>query len=611
MSLDRRRITHRPHRDMDFALRSRDERIRTLDDEVRTLNAQADKTQRRLNAARAASHTQERASQIQERTIKQLRGKLHDVRAYYAEERNTLARELEESLRARDEERIRYEERIVELEEKLRLATSPRPPTPPMPVALPAPCYCSSQDSFIAAVSLAVADLQIIVSLCEEDLPESPDDSHTTFLPSLSDQGVQTSLDSELEQTAAQKIIDLERRCFEQELAAEDKQSRLEDYQARESALLAVAEESQRISAELEESFGVLLRCKDDFIEDLRTKATDLHAELSLVRQREATLERDLRDAQDRAVSADIEMADVRVRLEGAERTAVAKTNRIVQLETEGAAARRQLASADAQVADLQEAAAVAAQWAEQMERDVAAAQEELAASDVLVLDLRRELAGSSPAIEHSHPFAAMCDQCVQTEDELHEENDALSDEGSVSTLVTDVDNAALQAYDYKGADYLQEVYFDDMLPVAGVSTEAPTESVRALKGELAAMTLRFEAAEAARVCGEDIEEQLRAEIRSLRNSFDLRVDSSESDCDETDPDDNAQDIAPAKASSGTWGPFTLSPVAFEFCRDTEPSPRWDGDMDVRGGSLLGWDLPPIQEEDPDFADSDSDTEVF
>jgi chromosome segregation ATPase len=541
MSFRSRRSTMRPAREFNVVLRARDKQVTSLQDHNDVLKAQLDAYERRLTNARANAHADARAYQLQERKIEQLRLKLRDVRAASAAQR----RELEDSRRESEMQReqlaeaqggnIRYLARIAELEGGLQAKSSPVPTSDADDLEYEG----VSCDDILDVLAQVTIDLEAATRMTEEifssdQLPDSiPRTSHANRVemgiqtvsgdisganqsgdfrrPSEGDQHRIRELEADLKnvrglkeelRNTAEEAARQDRQTIKDlEMTADEYRSEMENLEAQVLLYRTLLEESRAFSDDLEESHNSIMVCKDAFIEELREKVKELATSEAWSQQREASLH----DAQDKLAAADIEILDLRLELEGAQRNAVKSTNRIIQLEAEASAARHRLQTTDVANGDLKEELGVASERVYALEDELVAAQGRLDNAESTIRQLRHEVEETLARIPNK--------------DDIHDVNDtdSASDEGSIDTLVMDPDmdpdehSQPLPLSKIKDVDSPSSANQDKQFS----HDTAPT-SVRDLEARLEAMTLKYEAAEAARICGEDVEDILRTKLQAL-----------------------------------------------------------------------------------------------
>ncbi|KAI0272709.1 hypothetical protein BC834DRAFT_360249 [Gloeopeniophorella convolvens] len=573
MAFRARRVSMRPAREFDVVLRARDQQVSTLQEQTKSLRAQLEASERRLANTRANAHADARTHQLQDRRIEQLRSKLRDTRFTSAAQRRELddvKREVEAQrveLAEAHEENARYLTRIAELEAALQ-ATPSQPRTDD-----------ASKDSmelgdapeedFLDALTQLSADLEAMGTALDEDLsvdclPESAPESAPVDYVEV---GLQTSFDdhpdvthssggysgsedvkeleslilelrnaSEEDQRRIRELeVDLEhsrhlieefrfateeerRRARELQAASvrtqarvtsledaatedqrtmkaledtiEDNRAEIDSLEAQATLLRTLLDESRSFNDDLEESHDALMLCKDAFIEDLRERISAFAASEAWHTKREAALQ----DAQEKLAAADNELMELRLELEGAQRNAVTSTNRIIQLEAEASVARHRMRTADAEILDLREEVGMAVERMGALEDELFDAQERLDNAEGNILQLHQELED-------------YISQLSEVSDSL-DEGDSVSEEGSIDTLVVDADDPQFIS---GSKDINSSISLDD-----DEFSIDDTASLRSLELRLEAMTLKYKAAEAARVCGDDIEDMLRAKLQAL-----------------------------------------------------------------------------------------------
>jgi len=322
--------------------------------------------------------------------------------------------------------------------------------------------------------------------------------------------------------------------------------------------------------------------CKDGFIQDLREKVKELATSEAWSQQREASLH----DAEERLAAADIEFVELRLELEGAQRNAVMSTNRIIQLEAEASVARHRLQTVDVENGDLREEQGVASERTYALEDELVAAQGRLDDAENTIRQLRHELEGY---YIHTLPNK------THIQDDIHDANDtdSASDVGSMDTLVMDPDEQSqLQ---------LPSRVKDVDSPASTKHEEQFSQNVAPhdLEARLKAMTLKYEAAEAARICGEDVEDMLRAKLKALSRD-NLRLDTQLSPAPspiKSDPDVRAD------RSSEEW--HSLPTILEEDERSTSPKPervmrpRIQTSRIPTCSSIAAKNTPPVTAESP------------
>jgi len=325
---------------------------------------------------------------------------------------------------------------------------------------------------------------------------------------------------------------------------------------------------------------------------------------------------------------------ELRLELEGAQRNAVTSTNRIIQLEADASATRHRLRITDVENGDLRDEVGVASERVYALEDELVAVQGRLDSAESTIRRLRLELeryAHTSARLPNYPPIKNGTQDVNDT--------DSVSDEGSTDTLVMDPDehpqlrspSSGVKDVDSPTSANQNEQFSNNLTPL----------SVRALEARLEAMTLKYKAAEAARICGEDVEDILRAKLQTLSKD-DLCVDTrfpiapplTKTDFDEhadtplgewhslpTIPEEDEPNISPTlervtlpRIQTSTL-PATKkvarvptrsdrTPEPASACAESPllPSPTlsdiWFSDLRVSlalietGSSVMGWDLP-------------------
>lgn len=610
MSFRSRRSNMRPAREFNVVLRARDKQVCSLQDHNDFLKAQLDAYERRLTNARANAHADARAYQLQERKIEQLRMKLRDVRAASAAQRRELKdarRESEmqrEQLAEGQEENIRHLARIAELEEALQAKSSPAPTSDAEDLEVEG----VSCDDILDVLALVTIDLEAAARMTEEifSSDQLPDSILRTVHANRVEMGIQTvsgdvsganqsgdfrrpsgaeDMERPVLQTTAsegdqRRIRELEAdlknvRGLNEELrnAAEeaarqtinDLEATVDEYRSKIESLEAevvlyrtLLEESRAFSDDLEESHNSIVACKDAFIEELRAKVKELTTSEAWSQLREASLH----DAQDKLAAADIEILELRLELEGAQRNAVMSTNRIIQLEAEASAARHRLQTTDVENGDLREELGVASERAYALEDELVAAQGRLDNAESTIRQLRLE-------VERYVQTLARIPNSPRIQDDIHDVNDtdSASDEGSIDTLVMDPDEhsqlqppSKIKDVDSPSSAGLDKQFSHDLAPT----------SVRDLEVRLDAMTLKYEAAEAARICGEDVEDMLRTKLQAL-SRVNLCPEKQFSSSTAFSPIKSDPDVRPDSPSE-EW--HSLPTIPEEDERSTSPTPQ-------------------------------------
>ena len=686
MSSRPRRTTMRPVREIDCVLRARDQQVSTLHEQSTALKTQLETTERRLTNARANAHADARAYQLQERKIEQLRMKLRDIRGKSAAQRRELedvkceSEVLKTQLAEAREESAKHVARMAELEN----ASSQSQPAPTSNLDFDDNV---SHDDILDALVRATIGLEALAKVSEEDPSpgHSPDSTSWPITPVDGVEiGIQTFFDEntnanhcrgchrelqdaeDVEHLVSQlraaserdqcRIRDLEvdighgdRLIEELRIAAEEERRLVRNFKASsvqaqsrvlslqdaarqdqrtievleetvgayrseidgletEVVLLrALLDESRAFSDDLEEDYDSIIQCKDAFIQDLREKIEDLAAPEAWDQHPEAAFN----DIQEKLEASEVEILELRVELEGAQRNAVVSTNRIIHLEAEASAARHRLRTTDAENGDLRDELGMTIDRSYALEEELLEAQERLENADNTIRHLRQELDQYSDAPSPQDDIQDVVDA------------DSASDGGSIDTLVMDYDEHwQLRSSGDKDVD--SRAASDHGLQL--VHNFAPV-SVRALELRLEAMTLKYKAAEAARICGDDVEDLLRTELQTLsEDNLCLEADGdspveqllglpSIPEEEETDVSPSLQRVAlpriqtcPASATSamnvvvqavarggslhGSAIAFTNSPML------TSPtlSDIWFSDvmasLTLTGRSVLEWDLP-------------------
>ncbi|TFY83651.1 hypothetical protein EWM64_g371 [Hericium alpestre] len=473
LSWDRQRQSMR-HRELVMAVHTREEKIHTLQEENKTLRVHAEKRQRRLNAAQSAARNQAQLQRVQERKIDHLRSRMRSQRAESSTQRIALEQELEKATR--------------HLQEALADA------------ATSATQLCNAQSDFH---SLEVRNVQCTARIAEleQELCSLRDatasEKHREPVPTM-EQSVQSS--PEVDTNMAQ----LDRIRSELRARAEQDEALLDEYEAREAVLKALIAESRRYNDYLEESYTDLLRSKDDFIRDLQHDASELTSANRCSENHVEALEEALDQVNEQLVSSDGEIMDLRGRLQVAERNAMLSTNRILQLEAEVIHLRQRVTAGEQEQVDQLEKGNAA-------ESLIAHLRQQL---EEVVMKPQRERATAAWVKKDGHRLS--CLQSILEEPEPSDD-DQSSDEGSVDTLV-------------EGSDYVlspQDLLTDDLTVTS--SPRMSPDVIRGLESQLEDMMLKYQAAEAARVCGDDVEEMLRRQLRDLRaENEDLKKEVSE-----------------------------------------------------------------------------------
>ena len=599
----------RPAREFNVVLRARDNQVSSLQDHNDFLKAQLDTYERRLTNARANAHADARAYQLQERKNEQLRMKLRDVRAASAAQRRELEDARRESGMQREqlveaqEEKTRHLARIAELEDALQAKSSPVPTSDTENFEV----EVVSCDDILDVLAQVTIDLEAAARLTDEifssdQLPDSiPRTAHAnrveigtqTVSGDVSGanqsgdfrrllQGAEDMERLVLQTTASEgdqrRIRELEAdlknvRSFNEELrnaaekaARQDRQtikdleaivdeyrSEIENLEAQVVLYRTLLEESRAFSDDLEESHNYIVTCKDAFIEELREKVKELTTSEAWSQQREASLQ----DAQEKLAAADIEFLELRLELEGAQRNAAMSTNRIIQLEAEASAARHRLQTTDVENGDLREELGVASERVYALEDELVAAQGRLDNAESTIRQLRHE-------VERYVQTLARIPNSPRNQDDLHDGND-IDSASDDDTLVMDPDElhplSNIKSVDSPSSVNQDKEFLHDIAPT----------SVRDLEARLEAMTLKYEAAEAARVCGEDVEDMLRTKVQAL---------SRDNLCPEKQFSSSTTTFSPAKSDTDVrpdspleeW--HSLPTIPEEDERSTSPTPQ-------------------------------------
>lgn len=598
-----RRSNMRPTRELNVVLRARDKQVCSLQDQNDSLKAQLDAYQRRLTNARANAHADARAYQLQERRIEQLRLKLRDVRAASAAQRREIEdarRETEmqrEQLVEAQEENIRHLARIAGLEEALEVNLSPVPTSD----AEDHEVEGVSHDDILDVLVQVSNDLEAATRMTEEIslFDQLPNSMSWTGHANRVQMGIQTvssdgasqsgdfrrplqgteatpttskgdqrriweleadlknvrSLNEELHNTAEEAARQDRQTIKDLEVTTNEFRSEIENLDAQVVLYRTLLEESRAFSDDLEESHNSIVTCKDAFIEELREKVKELATSEAWTQLREASLQ----DAQEKLATADIEILELRLELEGAQRNAVMSTNRIIQLEAEASAARHRLQTMDVENGDLREELGVASERIYALEDELVAAQGRLDNAESTIRQLRHEM-------ERYVQTLARIPNSPRIQDDIHDVNDtdSASDEGSIDTLVMDPDEhlQLLPLSKVKDADSPSSANQDKQFShdIAAIP--------RDLEARLEAMTLKYEAAEAARICGEDVEDMLRTKLQAL-SRVDLCPEKQFSSSTALSPTISDPDVLPDSPSE-EWHSLPTIP------EEDEPTPHRD-----------------------------------
>ncbi len=486
MSFRSRRSTMRPAREFNVVLRARDKQVCTLQDHNDALKAQLEAYDRRLTNARANAHADARAYQLQERKIEQLRMRLRDARAASATQRRELEVVKHESemqgiqLADAQEENVRHLARIADLEEALQAKSLPVSPSDAEYLEVEG----VSRDDILDVLAQVTIDLEAAARIAEEisSFNQPADSIPLAAHANRVEMGTQTDsggvseanqsvdfrrslqgvkdMESPVLQTptaSEHRIRELEidlknvrslnegLRNAAEETARQDRQTikaleaTVEEYRSEVDSLegqvvlyRTLVEVSRAFNDDLEESHSSIVACKDAFIEELREKVKELATSEAWSQQREASLD----DAQEKLAAADIEILELRLELEGAQRNAVISTNRIIQLEAEASVARHRLQTAEVESGDLREELGVASERVFALEDELVAAQGRLDNAESTIRQLRYE-------VERYVQTLARIPNSPRIQDDIHDVNDADSapDEWSIDTLIMDPDD--------------------------------------------------------------------------------------------------------------------------------------------------------------------------
>lgn len=288
------------------------------------------------------------------------------------------------------------------------------------------------------------------------------------------------------------------------EATVDQYRAKTDGLEAQAVLLRILLDESRAFYDDLEESYDSIVACKDIFIQGLQERVEEFATSGAWSQQREVMLQ----DAQERLAAADIEILELRLELEGAQRNAVTSTNRIIQLQADASAMRHRLRITDEENGDLRDELGVVSERVYASEDELVASQGRLDIAESTIRQLRQELE------QHNRTLARLRNDRT-TQDDTHDVNDtdSVSDEGSMDTLVMDPDDHSQLRSPYAAKDIDSPVSANQ---TEHVSRNLAPPSARALEARLEAMTLKYEAAEAARICGEDVEEILRAKLQTL-----------------------------------------------------------------------------------------------
>ena len=609
MSFRSRRSTMRPAREFNVVLRARDKQVCSLQDHNDFLKAQLNTYDRRLTNARANAHADARAYQLQERKNEQLRMKLRDVRAVSAAQRRELKdarRESEvqrEQLAEAQEENIRHLAHIAELEVALQAKSLPVPTSDAEDFEVEG----VSCDDILDVLAQVTIDLEAAARMTEEifssdQLPGSipgtaranrvemgiqtvsgdvseanrsgdfrrplqgADDMERPVLQTTASEGDQRrireleadlknvrGLNEELRNAAGEAARQDRQTIKGLEVTADEYRSEIENLEAQVVLYRTLLEESRAFNDDLEESHNSIAACKDVFIEELREKVKELTTSEAWSQQREASL----RDAQEKLAAADIEILELRLELEGAQRNAVMSTNRIIQLEAEASAARHRLHTTDAKNGDLREELGVTSERVYALEDELVAAQGRLDNAESTIRQLRHEVEGYVQTL-------ARIPNSPRIQDDIHDVNDTDSASDDDDTLVMDPDEL-LPLSNIKDIDSPSSANQDKQF-----SHDIAPTSVRDLEARLETMTLKYEAAEAARVCGEDVEDMLRTKLQAV-SRVNLCPEKQFSSSTALSPTKSVPDVHPDSPSED-W--HILPTIPEEDERSTSPTPQ-------------------------------------
>ncbi|KAH9992773.1 hypothetical protein BJV74DRAFT_834364 [Russula compacta] len=522
MSFRSRRVNMRPSREFHVVLRARDQQVSSLQDNNDTLRGQLDAYDRRLTNARANAHADARAYQLQERKIEQLRMKLRDARAGSAAQRQELEDIRRESemqmtqLAEAREENLRHLARIAELEKPLQVQptqvaidleavakmTEGLPLFDQPPERVPRDARPNSVEMGIQTISDTVPetnqpesssrqlqdaeDMQRLVLQAqaaserdksrirelEIDLEHGRRLNEELRIAAKEERRLVQSLkaSSVQEQSRVASLEDAARKDQQAikvlEATVDEYRSEIDGLEAQVVLLRTLLEGARAFNDDLEESYKSILACKDTFIQDLRERVEELAASEAWGQQREATLH----DAQERLAAADVEILELHLELEGAQQNAVTSTNRIIQLEVEASAARHQHRTTDAENGDLRDELGVT------MGKVYALADD----AEGTIRELRQELD------RYTRTLTRLPDGPPIQDDIL---------DGSIDTLVMDPD--------------------EQLRPLSGVKDVDPPVSAHRDE-QLSHNLAPISAAEAARICGEDVEDILRGKLQGF-----------------------------------------------------------------------------------------------
>ncbi|KAI9464530.1 hypothetical protein BJY52DRAFT_824544 [Lactarius psammicola] len=352
--------------------------------------------------------------------------------------------------------------------------------------------------------------------------------------------------------------------------------SEVDSLEAQVLLLHALLDESRAFNDDLEENYDCIIQCKDAFIQDLREKIDDLAVSEAWDQQREAAFN----DIQDKLEASEVEILELRVELEGAQQNAVVSTNRIIHLEAEASALRHRLRTTDAENGDLRDELGMTIDRGYTLEEELLEAQERMDNAESTIHHLRRELDQYCDALTKSPPARDDIQDAIDA--------DSASDGGSIDTLVMDYDEHwKLQSSGDKDID--SRAAFDHSQQF--VHNFAPV-SVRALEHRLEAMTLKYKAAEAARICGDDVEDQLRTELqtRNLCRRAQISAAPVPTDVDPNSPVEELHGLSPIPEEEETDAPLALQRVALPRIQTCPATAAMNVVVQAvaRGGSVRG-----------------------
>ncbi|EIM86521.1 uncharacterized protein STEHIDRAFT_168499 [Stereum hirsutum FP-91666 SS1] len=328
--------------------------------------------------------------------------------------------------------------------------------------------------------------------------------------------------------------------------------------------------ESQSHLSSLEESYESLLELKDLFIRDLRFEIDDLRSELHLSQFEESKGRTRIRELEDQLVdmeekleereakvlererevtrtegeddrvqmemTKETEVMEMRETLEGAERVAVMKTNRIVELEAELQKSNQVVTKSQLEVRSLEVERG-------QLQVEIGRLHDELESTSRAQEKLKDDLDQRKMQGDHAKRTLGMMEGGVRRiEGEIRallelverrgeeeesaiivEEEDSVAEsdeEGSVDTLVTahETPSWATVTPPVENTDlkYFHQDEPEVPRPIQDIQESSYDERIRALEARLDGMRLRYEAAEASTVCGHDVDRLLRTQLGSL-----------------------------------------------------------------------------------------------